>query len=135
MYMIDTNIFIRFLRGNSPHLLEMLQSSDASLFKVPSIVKAELLFGAYKSNQPAREQRRIEELLLPFEIIPFNESAVYQYAKIRSELENAGNTICANDYIIAAIALANSAVLITNNVDEFKRVPGLTIESWAEKDF
>lgn len=112
----------------------MLQSSDASLFKVPSIVKAELLLGAIKSNRPIREQRRVEGLLLPFEIVPFDESAAYQYAKIRAELENAGNTIGANDYIIAATTLANSAILVTNNVDEFKRISGLTIESWAEKD-
>lgn len=132
--MLDTNIFIDFLRGNSPHVLEMLQSSDASLFKVPSIVKAELLLGAIKSNRPIREQRRVEDLLLPFEIVSFDESAAYQYAKIRAELENAGNTIGANDYIIAATTLANSAILVTNNVDEFKRISGLTIESWAEKD-
>lgn len=132
--MLDTNIFIDFLRGRSPRILETLQSSDASLFKVPSIVKAELLLGANKSNQPVREQRRVENLLLPFEIAPFNESAAYQYAKIRAELESAGETIGANDYLIAATALASSAILVTNNVDEFKRVPDLTIESWVEKN-
>ena len=134
MYMLDTNIFIDFLRGRSPRILEMLQSSDTSLFKVPSIVKAELLLGANKSNQPVREQRRVEDLLLPFEIVPFDESAAYQYAKIRAELESAGETIGANDYLIAATALANSAILVTNNVNEFKRVPGLMVESWVEED-
>lgn len=132
--MLDTNIFIDFLRGKSLYAFEMLRSSDASLFKVPSIVKAELLIGANKSNQPIREQRRVEDLLLPFEIVPFDESAAFQYAKIRAELENAGETIGANDYNIAATALANSAILVTNNVNEFKRVPDLTIESWAERD-
>lgn len=132
--MLDTNVFIDFLRGQSPYTLEMLQTSDASLFKVPSIVKAELLLGANKSNKSIREQRRVENLLLPFEIVPFDESAAYQYAKIRAELENAGETIGANDYIIAATALANSAILVTNNADEFKHVPSLTIESWAERD-
>lgn len=97
-------------------------------------MKAELLLGANKSKQPLREQRRVEELLLPFDIVPFNESAAYQYAKIRAELESIGETIGANDYIIAATALANSAVLVTNNVDELKRVPGLTIESWVEEN-
>ena len=71
---------------------------------------------------------------MPFEIVPFNDACVVQYAKIRAQLERTGKTIGANDYLIAATALAHSAVLVTNNVKEFKRVPGLSLECWDEVD-
>ena len=72
------------------------------------------------------------EFMLPFEVLPFDSKCAHIYARIRGELEMTGKVIGPNDLLIAATALANSAVLVTNNVDEFKRVPGLSIESWYE---
>ncbi len=135
MYVFDSNILIGFLRGKLPLSYELLRKSDASLFAIPAIVKAELLVGVEKCNDPEEERLKIDSLLLPFEILPFDSACAVQYAKIRTYLERKGMTIGANDYLIAATALANSAVLVTNNVDEFKRVPGLTIECWEEVDF
>lgn len=135
MYYLDSNILINFLRGRLGSAYEMLTKSDASLFKVPAIVQAELLVGAEKSKQPEEERFRVESLLLPFEIVPFDEKCAIRYAKVRAHLERKGMPISGNDYMIAATALAHSAVLVTNNVDEFKRVPGLSIECWGEVDF
>lgn len=134
MYMLDTNILVDFLRGNAPGILKVLRESDARAFAISSVVEAELLLGAHKSQNVARERRRVEELLLPFEIVPFDSACAHQYAGLRAHLEKAGTPIGANDYLIAATALAHSAVLVTNNVGEFSRVPGLMIESWAEVD-
>ncbi len=135
MYLFDTNILIDISRHKLDSAYEMLMKSDSSLFKVPAIVQAELLVGAEKSNQPEEERFKVESLLLPFEIVPFDEKCAVQYAKVRANLERRGLSIGANDYMIAATALAHSAVLVTNNVDEFKRVPGLSIECWEEVDF
>lgn len=135
MYHLDSNILIGFLRGQLMSAYELLMNSDASLFKVPAVVKAELLVGAEKSSCPDEERLRVESLLLPFEIIPFDETCAAHYAKIRADLERKGLTIGGNDYLIAATALAHGAVLVTNNVDEFKRVPGLSLECWEEIDF
>lgn len=135
MYHLDSNILIGFLRGELQSAYDILVKGDASLFKVPAIVKAELLIGAEKSSRPEEERLRVESLLLPFDIVPFDEACAVQYARIRAHLESKGRTIGANDYLIAATALAHSAVLVTNNVSEFKRVPGLSIESWEEIDF
>ena len=132
MYILDTNVLIDFSRGNLPIAYEMMRNSDASLFKVPAIVKSELLLGALKSRDPESMRFRVENLLLPFEILPFDDACSFHYASIRAHLESEGMTIGANDYLIAAIALAYSAVLVTNNVKEFKRVPGLSIENWHE---
>ncbi len=133
MYMLDTNILVEFLRGNSPAILKMLQKTDARLFKVPSVVKAELLLGAAKSRNTLRERKRVEELLFPFEIVPFDDACAYHYANVRARLEKDGARIGANDLLIAATALARSSVLVTNNVNEFQRVPGLAIEAWSEE--
>lgn len=134
LYLFDTNILVGFLRGHLPHCYDLMMRSDASLFKVPAIVKAELMVGVEKSQRPEEERFRVESLLLPFEIVPFDDACVVQYAKIRAQLERAGKTIGANDYLIAAMTLAHSAVLVTNNVKGFKRVPGLSLECWDEVD-
>lgn len=134
MYVFDSNILIDLSKGRLGIAYEMLRLSDASLFKVPAMVKAELLVGAEKSNRPEEERLRIDSLLLPFEVLPFDDACAFQYAKIRAYLERKGTPIGGNDLIIAATALANSGVLVTNNVNEFKRVPGLSIESWEEVD-
>lgn len=123
------------MRGKLLAGYELLMNSDASLFKVPAVVKAELLLGAEKSARPEEERLRVESLLLPFEIVPFDEACAMHYARIRADLERKGQTIGGNDYLIAATALAHGAVLVTNNYDEFKRVPGLSFESWEEVDF
>lgn len=135
MYLLDTNILIDISRRKLNAAYELLLNSDAGLFKVPAVVKAELLLGAEKSMQPEEERLKVESLLLPFEIVPFDETCAAQYAKIRTALEGKGQHIGDNDYLIAATALAHGAVLVTNNVDEFKRVPGLSLECWEEIDF
>lgn len=133
MYMLDTNILVDFMRGRSRLIYDNLRASDASLFEVPIVVKAELLLGAEKANNPERERHKVETLLFPYKVVPFDDECAYQYARIRATLEKEGNTIGSNDYLIAASALARSAILVTNNADEFKRVPGLSVEEWAEQ--
>lgn len=135
MYMLDTCILVDFLRGRSSSTFDLLRKSDASLFKIPSIVKAELLLGAEKSNDPSKSRHDVESTLLPYEIVPFDDQCAYHYARTRGYLEQKGQKIGDNDNIIAATALAHSAVLVTRNVNEFKRIPGLTIEEWAEVDY
>lgn len=135
MYLLDTNVLIDLSHGKLNTGYDLMRQSDASLFKVPAIVKAELLLGAAKSQRPEQTRFRLESLLLPFEILPFDDRCADFYVKIRAALEAQGKTIGANDYIIAATALAHSAVLVTNNVKEFQRVPGLALESWEEVDF
>lgn len=134
MYLLDSCICIDFLRGRQPRAYELLQKSDPKLFKIPAIVAAELAVGAEKSTNPTKTRWAVEQLLAPFEIVPFDESCALVYGGVRAQLEHEGRSIGQNDLLIAATALAYGAVLVTNNVEEFKRVPGLSLESWQEVD-
>ncbi|MFP4485886.1 MAG: type II toxin-antitoxin system VapC family toxin [Campylobacterales bacterium] len=73
----------------------------------------------------------VNEFLLPLERYAFDESAAFEYANIRRDLELKGNTIGANDLLIASHAKSIDAVLVTNNSKEFERVENLVIENWA----
>lgn len=132
MYVFDTNILIEFLRGRLPLGLELIKNTDSRLIKVPAIVKAELLLGAMKSRNPERSGKAVEELLVNFEILPFDERAASAYAEIRAELELAGKKIESNDIMIAATALSHDAILATNDLNDFGRIPKLRIMSLAE---
>ena len=76
-------------------------------------------------------RRRWMHFSQPFQSLPFDSACVPEYARIREHLESQGSSIGANDLLIAAIALTHGLTVITNNTDEFKRVPGLRVEDWS----
>ena len=130
IYYLDTNICIYFLVGKYPKLLTKMMSFSPNDIKIPAIVKAELLHGAEKSLKRDENLIKISSFLIPFEIIPFDDASASHYAKIKASLEKTGKLIGPNDLIIASTALAQKAVLVTNNTDEFSRVEGLQLENW-----
>ena len=93
-----------------------------------SVVKAELLFGALRSEQKERNHQLLQNLFSPLHSFEFDDNAAEHYAQIRADLTTQGNLIGANDMLIAAIARANKATLITHNSGEFSRVQGLLLE-------
>ncbi len=99
--------------------------------KICSIVKAEILYAAEKSIRKDKNLKKIEEFLLPFEIISFGDSESISYAGIRSDLEKRGEIIGPNDLLIASTVLANNGILVTHNVKEFSRVRNLRLEDWT----
>ena len=134
MYVFDTDILVEFLRGRLPAGLELVKNTDSRLIKIPAIVKAELLVGATKSNNPEKARKAVEELLVNFETLPFDDRCACVYAQIRSDLELAGKRIESNDLIIAATALSYDAILATNDLNDFGRIPNLKTMSLAEVD-
>ena len=72
----------------------------------------------------------MEDLQRQFVSVPFDDWAAEEYAKVRADLAAKGTPIGANDYLIAAIALANGLTLVTHNTGEFSRVVGLTLDDW-----
>jgi tRNA(fMet)-specific endonuclease VapC len=74
----------------------------------------------------------VEKFIAAFEITPFDDQASRRYAQIRARLERRGEPIGANDYIVAATALATGCILVTDNDREFRRVAGLKLEDWLK---
>ncbi len=106
-----------------------MQHSPADI-ALCSIVKAELLFGALRSEQKESNSQLLQNLFAPLYSFDFDDNAAEHYAQIRADLTAQGKLIGANDLMIAAIARANKATLITHNTGEFSRVQGLLIEDW-----
>jgi tRNA(fMet)-specific endonuclease VapC len=95
-----------------------------------SVVKAELLFGAVKSQATAKNLARLEQFFSVFDSYPFDDRAANVYAGVRADLETRGIPIGANDLLIASIAMAREATVVTANRREFARVDGLRWEDW-----
>ena len=128
--LLDTNACIQlWQRKNLTVRKHFAQFSPADI-ALCSVVKAELLFGALRSEQKENNLQLLQKLFAPLHSFEFDDNAAEHYAQIRAELTVQGNLIGANDLMIAAIARANKTTLITHNVAEFERVQGLLIEDW-----
>lgn len=129
-YMLDTNICIGLIRQKPQKLIERLTQCQPGDVGVSSITIAELAHGAYKSNQIKQNLSALEQFLLPIEVADFDQLASAAYGFVRSYLEKEGKIIGSMDLLIGAHALSLDAVLVTNNVLEFQRIPNLKIEDW-----
>lgn len=130
MYLLDTNVCIHLLNGSSEPLVGEFRRRRPSEIALCSIVKGELSYGARKSRDSAHNLRLLERFFAPMRSFPFDDRAAERYGAIRFVLERSGSPIGANDLLIAAIAIARDAVLVTHNVREFTRVPDLKLEDW-----
>jgi tRNA(fMet)-specific endonuclease VapC len=131
MFLLDTNICIYWLKGTYPNIGRRLRALSPDQVAIPSVVQAELFFGACKSLSREKTTATVEAFLAPLTIIPFGSAEARQYARIRAEAESAGKPIGPNDLLIAATTLAQGATLVTHNVREFSRVAGLQLEDWT----
>ncbi|HWS39770.1 MAG TPA: PIN domain-containing protein [Arenimonas sp.] len=128
--LLDTNACIQlWQRKNLTVRKHFMQHSPAEI-ALCSVVKAELLFGALRSEQKENNLQLLQHLFAPLYSFEFDDNAAKHYAQIRADLTIQGTLIGANDLLIAAIARANNATLITHNTSEFSRVQGLLIEDW-----
>jgi tRNA(fMet)-specific endonuclease VapC len=130
IYLLDTNVWVTVLRHPTSSLAARFNALTPADIRVCSIVVAELRHGCLRSAKPAANRAGVDALLAPYVSLPFDDAAADQYAAIRHHLESAGQLIGPLDMQIAAIALANGCTLVTHNVAEFSRVPGLVIEDW-----
>jgi tRNA(fMet)-specific endonuclease VapC len=126
---LDTDICVAFLRGSSTSVRDRLLKYPKSTIRLPAIVVAELYFGLEKSMS-RRHAAVIRQFIGSFEIEPFSQDAAAQYGRIRASLESKGQPIGANDYLVAATVMAEKGILVTGNVREFKKLPGLKLENW-----
>ena len=128
--MLDTNACIQLWQRKNFTVRKRFAQFRPADIALCSVVKAELLFGAMRSEQKDKNLQLLQQLFAPLHSFEFDDNAAEHYAQIRAELTAQGNLIGANDLMIAAIARANKATLITHNIGEFERVHGLLIEDW-----
>ena len=132
MYMLDTNICIYMIKQKPRQVIEKLISMNKADLCISSITYSELLYGAEKSLNIAKNLLALTMFLSNIEILPYDENASVDYGFIRSDLEKKGKPIGPLDMLIAAHAASLRMILVTNNEKEFERVKGLNIENWTK---
>ena len=132
MYMLDTNICIYVLKNHSDQLRHKFKAIKHLC--ISSVTYAELCYGIENSDSTKKEARweQLDLFTQRLLIDPWDEEAARHYGSIRALLRRQGTPIGNNDLMIASHARSLNAVLVTNNVKEFERVPDLTIENWVK---
>ena len=128
-YLLDTNIVIYVLKRRPVEVLEIF-NTNASRMAISSITLSELFYGAEKSINVDKNLEAIEEFISHLEVLSYDAKASQHYGQIKAALEKKGEVIGENDIHIAAHAISQGLILVTNNLREFKRVPNLALENW-----
>ncbi|HSR95765.1 MAG TPA: type II toxin-antitoxin system VapC family toxin [Kofleriaceae bacterium] len=127
--LLDTDICIAIL-NREDRVRSHLEQHAPSALRMSAITLAELRFGVAKSTQSKRAATNLNALLSKVSVVPFDEAASTRYGQLRALLERRGTPIGGLDTLIAAHALSMRWTLVTHNVREFRRVPGLTVDDW-----
>ena len=129
-YLLDTDTCSFIMRQSSSALLERFSRIDDNEAAMSVITQGEMQAGLARKPLATQLQARFAKLNIAIPTLDLTASAASHYAYIRAHLEQIGSMIGANDLWIAAHALATDMTLVTNNIREFERVPGLRIENW-----
>jgi tRNA(fMet)-specific endonuclease VapC len=130
-YLLDTNVLSALIRSPRGTIAERIKRLGAQQIYTSVVVTAELRFGVARKKSE-RLARQVETVIGSISVEPWQAPYDRVYADLRVGLERAGTPIGANDLLIAAQALADGSVLVTDNTREFERVSGLTVENWLK---
>ena len=128
-YMLDTNIIIYTMK-NRPREVRQLFNQHQGQMCISAVTLGELVFGAEHSQQIERNLADIETMSARLEVLPFDSASSYHFGQIRAQLYKTGQPIGPYDMMIAGHARSTGLILVTNNLNEFKRVSCLRIENW-----
>jgi tRNA(fMet)-specific endonuclease VapC len=128
-YLLDTNIVIYTMKNRPQRVKRRFQQHHGQM-GISTVTIGELVFGAEHSQQTERNLADLEALAARLEVLPFDNQAAYHFGQIRAALYRAGQPIGPYDMMIAGHARACGLKLVTNNMKEFERVPGLLLENW-----
>ena len=130
IYLPDINAWIAYVNPGDSPVKSQLRAHQPTDIAFCAVVKAELLYGAYRSARREDNLRLLATLFQQFESLPFDDAAADAYGHIRADLTVRGTPIGPNDLMIASIALVHHLTLVTHNTREFGRVTGLRLEDW-----
>jgi tRNA(fMet)-specific endonuclease VapC len=129
-YMLDTNICIYVIKQRPTPLREQF-NRFAEHICISAITLAELYYGLEKSSRRVQNLQAVEELVARLDVLPFSAEAAVHYGQLRAELERAGQPAGSHDILIGAHARSAGLTVVTNNLGEFERMPGLRTENWV----
>jgi tRNA(fMet)-specific endonuclease VapC len=129
-YMLDTNICV-YVMKNYPQALREKFNSLAEQLCISSITLGELHYGAEKSARRVENLTAIEHFVARLDVLPFGAKAAGHYGQLRAELERAGMLCGPHDMQIGGHARSEGLIVVTNNIREFSRMPGVRAENWV----
>lgn len=129
-YLLDTNVCVDYLNRRYASVVERIQASSPEDICLSSVVIAELRYGADKSERSLENHGKIDVLVNELVCVDFDAEAAAAFGRIRWELEQRGEPIGPYDMLIAAHAVSLGLVLVSDNLRELRRVPGLAVENW-----
>jgi tRNA(fMet)-specific endonuclease VapC len=130
-YMLDTDTCSYIMKRSSQPVMKRLRAVPVTSVCMSVITKSELLYGVEVSPRQTQDATALQAFLPHVEVLEFPDDAAAHYAQIRADLKKRGQMIGANDLFIAAHARSLGLRLVTNNIAEFSRVKGLTLENWT----
>ena len=136
MYILDTNAVSALMRGE-PRVVQRLRAADRSEVAVPHPVFAEIVYGIERLPRSRRRtdlEHRSELLRSELQRAEWTDGVSDAFGRIKAALERNGRRIEDFDAAIAAHALAVQGVLVTANVDQMIRVPGIAFEDWTAEE-
>jgi len=130
-YMLDTDIVSYIMKRSNPSVIRRLSALQAGDICMSAIVLSELKLGVELSPRRMKDEEALSSILGYMQTLDYPAGAALDYAQIRGYLHRKGSLIGGNDLFIAAHARHLDLTLVTNNIREYKRVPGLKVENWA----
>ena len=130
--MLDTNICIRIIKDRPERVCRKLSRVEVGEVAISSIVAAELWYGVAYSEKKRQNEAALKDFLEYVDVIAWPGEAGPVYGRIRADLKKRGSPIGGMDLLIAAHAVHLGALLVTENTEEFKRVPDLKIVNWTD---
>ena len=130
MYMLDTDTVSYLIRGKNPKLDKRVAAIHPEQLCISSVTRGELLYGLHLKNKATRLGQLVGQFLACVQSLAWDNAAADHFGKLAAKLTLAGTPIGTMDTMIASHALANNAILVSNNKKHFAKVEGLTIENW-----
>lgn len=128
-YMLDTDISSYLIRGDHPEVTDAFRQHFPDVC-ISAITAAELQYGAQKRKSQLLT-RNVNAYCNLVPICDWTREAAETYAEMRVELEKHGTPVGSMDMLIAASAIAEGAILVTNNIAHFSKIGKLRVENWS----
>ena len=130
-YLLDTDICIYLINKKHQNLAQRIVEVPSGDICVSSITQAELEYGVSKSRDKVKNSQALSKFLAVISVESFDSLAAVSYGQIRADLESRGETIGGMDLLIAGHAKSRGYTVVTNNVREYSRIEGLSVENWV----